>query len=163
MRTLFVTLALLAAARSAAAVPRFDYRQPMPDGTALVGVECQYKQHTLQLNYFYPDKPPARRMDLWRTSDLVRFDPKTFFLQEVLKVERQCTVGKDHYKVRFTGVPGANNATWLCGASTGARATVWKNGKQVFDEDMAVCQQEGYMKTIRFMRDAEEPAVQWSE
>src|SRR5437016_4679056 len=68
----------------------------------------------------YPDKPPRRPMDLWRTADLVKFDPVTWFLTDVYEVERLCNVGKDKYRVRFRGVPGASNAQWQCGTSSGA-------------------------------------------
>lgn len=159
MSVLVAAVTLVATVQSKAMVPQYDYRLPMADGMALVGMDCQRKQRSLELAFFYPDKPPRRQMDLWRTSDLVKFDPVTWFLTDVYEVERRCNAGKDKYIVRFRGVPGASNAQWQCGSSSGAHATVWKNGKIVFDDEMAVCQDDSYIRRVRFSPGTDMPIV----
>lgn len=159
MSVLVAAVSLVAAVQSKAIVPQYDYRQPMADGVALVGMDCQRKQRKLELGFFYPDQPPRRHMDLWRTADLVRFDPVTWFLTDVYEVERRCVLGKNKYIVRFRGVPGASNAQWQCGATSGAHATVWKNGRVVFDDEMAVCQEDSYIRKLVFSSGTDMPVI----
>lgn len=159
MSVLVAAVSLVAAVQSKAIVPQYDYRQPMADGVALVGLDCQRKQRRLELAFFYPDQPPRRPMVLWRTSDLVKFDPVTLFLTDVYEVERKCVLGKDKYIVRFRGVPGASNAQWQCGSSSGAHATVWKNGRLVFDDEMAVCQDDSYIRRMVFKSGTDMPVI----
>ena len=83
----------------------------------------------------------------------------TWFLTDVYEVERQCVLGKDKYIVRFRGVPGASNAQWQCGGSSGAHATVWKNGRVVFDDEMAVCQDDSYIRKIVFSSGTDMPVI----
>jgi hypothetical protein len=159
MSVLVAAVSLVAAVQSKAIVPQYDYRQPMADGVALVGMDCQRKKRKLELRFFYPDQPPRYHMDLWKTSDLVKFDPVTMFLTDVYEVERQCHLGKDKYRVRFRGVPGASNAQWQCGASSGAHATVWKNGRVVFDDELAVCQEDSYIRKVVFSSGTDMPVI----
>lgn len=159
MSVLVVAVSLVAAVQSKAVVPQYDYRQPMADGVSLVGMDCQRKQRRLELGFFYPDKPPRRPMDLWKTSDLVKFDTTTWFLTDVYEVERHCVIGKDRYVVRFRGVPGASNAQWQCGGTSGAHATVFKNGRVVFDDEMAVCQDDSYIRKVEFKPGTDMPVV----
>jgi hypothetical protein len=159
MSVLVAAVSLVAAVQSKAIVPQYDYRQPMADGVALVGMDCQRKKRKLEVRFFYPDQPPRYHMDLWKTSDLVRFDPVTMFLTDVYEVERQCQLGKDKYRVRFRGVPGASNAQWQCGASSGAHATVWKNGRVVFDDELAVCQEDSYIRKVVFSPGTDMPVI----
>ncbi|UTY59966.1 hypothetical protein [Massilia sp. erpn] len=143
-----------------AGVPSYDFRQPQKDGVVLVGMECHHKNLTLELGVFYPSDPPSKRMDLWNTADLVKFNPETSMVQDIFTVEKRCTLGADRYKVQLKGVPGAANAMSRCGASTGVHASVWKNGQAIFDEDLERCNGDSNIKKLRFEQGADLPAIE---
>lgn len=150
IRSLSSILLFLGSSVCFAEVPAYDARQPQRDGTVLVGMECHHRDLTLEIGLFFPASPPAKRMDLWNISDLVKFNASTYFVEKIEKVVRGCNIGDSHYKVRFEGIPGANNAMWMCGASTGVHATVWRNGTMVFDDDLYKCGRDDYVGTVRF-------------
>jgi len=134
MKSMLACAALLSLPLSGAAeVPVYDYRQPLHN-EAVVGIECHQKRETLEVGIYKPADGPLKRMDLWRVDDLIRMDGQTFQVEGVRRVERNCVIGTDRYRVRFVGLPGAANANWLCGALMSASVTVWKNGRQVLDE-----------------------------
>ncbi len=141
-------------------VAPYDIKQPPRDGLVLVGMECHHKNHTLELGVFFPISPPQKRMDLWSTSDLVSFDSQTHMLEEVRVVEKRCNLGDERFRIRFEGLPGANNAMWVCGASTGAHAKVWRNEKLVFDGDLYRCNQDGFIKKVSFKRGIDAPEIE---
>ncbi|NVD97413.1 hypothetical protein [Massilia sp. BJB1822] len=143
-----------------AGVPNYDFRQPQKDGVVLVGMECHHKNLTLELGVFYPNDPPTKRMDLWKTDDLVKFNPETSMVQEILSVEKRCTLATDRYKVQLKGVPGAANAMSRCGASTGVHASVWKNDQIIFDEDLERCSRDSNIKKLLFKQGADLPAIE---
>ena len=142
-----------------AGVPNYDNKQPQRDGVVLVGMECHHQNRTLELGVFFPINPPQKRMDLWKTSDLVKFNQQTWMLEDVFVVEKRCSLAEDRYRIRFEGVPGANNAMWICGASTGVHASVWKNGRLVFDEDLYRCSQDSYARRVAFRRGVDAPEI----
>lgn len=150
---------LLAASLCSAEVPTYDARQPQRNGVTLVGMECHHKNLTLEIGVFFPASPPTKRMDLWNTSDLAKFNSTTYSLEKVETVERKCNVGSNHYKIRFEGIPGASNAMWMCGASTGVHASVWRNEKMIFDEDLYKCNRNDYIQQIRFKDGVDAPEV----
>jgi len=127
-----LSLPLLALAE--AEIPTYDFHRLLHDGEAVVGLECHKKDATLEVGIYYASEGPLKRMDLWRVDDLVEVDHDTFQVGHVRQVERSCVIGKDRYRVRFVGLPGAMNANWLCGALMSATVTVWKNGRQVLDD-----------------------------
>lgn len=144
-------------------IPLYDFRTPMQDGVILVGMECHKKNGTLELGLFYANRPPGKRMDLWRTHDLVRYDPTSMMVAEVLHLERQCVIGADRYRVRFTGLPGAANANSMCGAVVTAAAQVWKNGRLVFDKELDRCDGGNRIRTARFRRGVDVPDIEHFE
>jgi hypothetical protein len=146
-----------------AGVPLYDFKQVQRDGVVLVGMECQHRTRTLELGLFFSNHPPQKRMDLWQTSDLVKFDAHTFMLTDVLTVEKRCEVEDARDRVEFTGVPGATNAMWMCGAGNGAHASVWKNDKLVFDEDLYRCSRDGYIKKVTFRIGVDAPEIERQE
>ncbi|MES2759660.1 MAG: hypothetical protein V4693_20000 [Pseudomonadota bacterium] len=139
MRVLLLCLLLAASVCGAADVPLYDFRKPLRDGVILVGMECHTKNRTLEVALFDGNRPPDKRMDLWPTAELVRYDGETNMVSEILELERQCMLGDDRYVVRFRGLPGAANATWQCGAIVTASAKVWKNGRLLFDGVLDTC------------------------
>jgi hypothetical protein len=159
MRLSISILLLVASSLGGAEVPTYDFRKPQRDGVTLVGMECHHRNLTLEIGLFFPASPPTKRMDLWNLSDLVKFNPSTYALEKIESVERRCNVGSSHYKIRFEGIPGASNAMWMCGAATGVHATVWRNDKLVFDEDLSRCNQDDYIRQIRFKDGADAPEV----
>lgn len=141
-------------------VPLYDIKQPQHHGVVLVGMECNHKNLTLELGMFFPISPPQKRMDLWNTSDFVNFDSQTYMLEEVYVVEKRCNVADERYRIRFEGIPGANNAMWMCGASTGVHASVWRNEILVFDKDLYRCNQDGYIKKVAFKSRVDAPEIE---
>lgn len=160
MRVFSSILLFLVSSFCEAQVPSYDFRQPQRDGVTLVGLECHHRNITLEIGLFFPANPPTKRMDLWRLDDLVKFNPSTYFLEKVEAVERRCNIGDDRYRVRFEGIPGASNAMWMCGASTGVHATVWRNEKIVFDEDLYKCNREDYVSLVRLKNGMASPEVE---
>lgn len=159
IRIFSLLLFLISASLCFAEVAPYDIRQPQHDGVILVGIECHHRNHILELGLFFPSNPPTKRMDLWNLSDLVRFNPKTYDLEKTEIVERRCKIKDSQYKVRFEGVPGASNAMSMCGAGTGVHATVWKNEKIVFDDDLYICHRDEYIGIVRFKDDIDAPEV----
>lgn len=90
----------------------------------------------------------------------MKFDPATYFLQTVETVARKCNIGSDHYKILFSGLPGANNAMWMCGAVTGVHVSVWKDGAMIFDEDIYRCNRDDYISQVRFRHGVTAPEVE---
>jgi hypothetical protein len=135
MKSILVCAILLALPLSRAAeVPVYDYRQPLHNG-AVVGIECYKTKGRLEVGIYTQADGQLKRMDLWRVEDLILLDGETFQVRGVRQVERNCEIGKDRYRVRFVGLPGAMNANWQCGALMSASVTVWKNGRRVLDRD----------------------------
>jgi hypothetical protein len=153
-------IGLLALPVLAREVPTYDYRQPMRDGVILVGMECHKKNHTLEIGIFYPSAPPGKPMDLWRTDQLVTFDKKTSFVDHENEVQKSCVLDAHRYQVRFRGIAGAANAMWMCGASQSARATVWRDGRMIFDDDLERCGTEEGIRKVRFSADSDQPVVE---
>lgn len=144
----------------AAPVATVDYRKPLKDGDSLVGMECHWKNQTLDIGAFDSSNPPTRRMDLWAAWDLVEYNEKTGMIKKTLSVERLCKLGADTYKVRFTGAPGNANIQGRCGAFVSARATVWKNGRKLFDEELEDCMGEPpAIASVRFTAGSDTPIV----
>lgn len=160
MRLFHIVLLGTALQASAAPIPLVDYKTPLKDGQSLVGMECHWKNQTLEIGQFDSSHPPARRMDLWAAWDLVEFDQKTGMLKKTLSVERSCKLGAVTYKVRFTGAPGNANIQGRCGAFVSARATVWKNGRKLFDEELEECMgEQPAIATVRFTPASDTPVV----
>ncbi len=147
----FAFLLLASLARQGnAEVPLFDVKQPQGVGGVLVGMECNAQTRTLELGITFPYNPRPKLKELWRTRDLVKFDPTTFMVEEILFVERQCKLGSDNYRIRLEGIPGAANAMWMCGADTGVNAKVWINDKLNYDEDLHRCEPRRYVTSATF-------------
>lgn len=151
---------LVVSSLCSAEVPTYDARKPQTDAVTLVGLECHHRNMTLEIGLFFAIKPPTKRMDLWDISDLVKFNPSTYFLEKVEKVEKICNIGGNHYKIRFEGIPGANNAMWMCGAVTGVHISIWRDGAVVFDEDMYRCNRDDYISQVRFKNGVTAPEVE---
>ena len=98
-------------------------------------------------------------MDLWQAWDLLVFDQKTSLLLKTLAVQRSCTLGEDTFKVRLEGVAGNANAQGQCGAWATAHATVWRNGRKVYDADLAECSGEKNIASLRFVPGTDSPKV----
>lgn len=160
IRSLSSIFLLLVSSLCSAEVPTYDARQPQRDGITLVGMECHHRNLTLEIGLFFPTSPPTKRMDLWSISDLVKFNPSTYFLEKVEAIERRCNIGGNRYKVRFEGIPGANNAMWMCGAGTGVHASVWRNEKMLFDEDLYKCNRDDYVSLVLFKNGVAAPEVE---
>ena len=60
---LFCSIAICSAA-IAREVPAVDYRAQVNDGDALIGIECQTRNNTLEVVAINPGPAPGRRMDL---------------------------------------------------------------------------------------------------
>lgn len=159
----FVAVALFGAvvqiSSHASSIPPRDFRAPIKDGESVVGMECHWRNKTLEIGLFYPGTSPERRMDMWSTSDMVVFDKKTSLVKETRFLERQCKLGAHDYKVRLTGVPGNSNALGACGAFVTARATVWKNGRKLFDEDLDDCFGDKAYSSVRFTAQSDRPVT----
>lgn len=145
---------------TAAPIPAVDYKAPIKDGDSLVGMECHWKNQTLEIGLFDSSHPPTRRMDLWSAWGLVEFNQKTGMLKKSLSVERSCKLGADTYKVRFTGAPGNANIQGRCGGFVSARATVWKNGRTLFDEELEECMgEQPAIASVRFTAGSDTPVI----
>ena len=155
---LFCSIAICSAA-VAGEVPTVDYRAPVKDGDTLVGIECHKRNNTLEVVAINPGHSPGRRMDLWHTWDLLVYEQKTSMLLKTLAVQRTCKLGEDTFKVRLEGVAGNANAQGQCGAFSTAHATVWRNGRKVYDADLAECWGEKNIATLRFVPGADAPKV----
>lgn len=160
IRSFSLIVLLLVSSLCAAEVPAYDARRPQGDGVTLVGMECHHRNMTLEIGVFFPSNPPTKRMDLWNISDLVKFNPSTYFLEKFEAIERKCNIGGKHYRIRFEGIPGANNAMWMCGAGTGVHVSVWRDGTEVFDEDMYKCNRDDYVSQVRFKNGIAAPEVE---
>lgn len=147
-------------ALAAAPIPMVDYQTRLNDGDTVIGMECHWKNQTLEIGQFDSTRPPPRRMDLWSAWNLVHFNDKTGILTKTLSVERQCKLGAATFKVRFTGAPGNANIQGRCGAFVNARATVWKNGRKLFDQEFEDCmgEQPG-IATVRFTPASDTPII----
>ena len=159
VRIILAAASMLAGGAALAEVPRYDFRQPLRDGAILVGMECNHKNEVLEIGIYPAGNPPAKRMDLWKTSDLVSYDAKTFMVSGIRHVERTCTFRHDRYQVRFDGLPGAANAMWMCGAVVTATARVWKNGRLVYEQELARCGAEDSVRIARFGRGSDVPEL----
>jgi len=135
---------------SSAEVPLYDFNQPVRDGMILVGMECNHKKQSLEIGIFDSGNPPTKRMDLWKTSDLVTYDAKTSMVTSIRQLHRSCTIGNDRYQVRFDGLPGAMNAMWTCGAIVTAKAKVWKNGRLIYEKELSRCGADDSVRVARF-------------
>jgi hypothetical protein len=154
MRPLFASLFLVAASTQAADIPLHDFRSPMRDGMSVVGIDCDRGAGALEVRLFHPGSPPSKAMDLWRTVSLVTLDKTSFNYTAQHHVERRCMLGRDRYRVRLTGVPGALNAQWQCGALVHVQTKVWKNGRMVFDQQFGDCSWEPGKTGVRFVAGA---------
>lgn len=150
---------LIVSSLCGAEVPTYDARKLQSDGVILVGMECHHRNMTLEIGLFFSINPPTKRMDLWSVSDLVKFNPSTYFVEKVESVERKCDIGSNSYKIRLEGIPGANNAMWMCGAGTGVHVSVWRDSVVVFDEDMYKCNLDDYISQVRFKKGVAAPEV----
>lgn len=160
MRAILLCGLFAAAHTCLAAEPRLrDFREPLGNGAILVGMHCDAVAGKLELAYFYPASPPGRAMDLWRTSDLVSVDSEHMMVVETHALERSCKLGANEYRVRFEGVPGNIHLNGLCGAVTFANAKVWKNGRQVFDQDFEQCEGNEAVRSVTFANGADIPDV----
>jgi hypothetical protein len=155
----FTGIYILASTPSFAGVPLYDFKQPVRDGVILVGMECNHKGQSLEFGIFEGGHPPAKRMDLWRTSDLVTYDPDTNMVSSIQQVDRSCTIGNDHYQVRFRGLPGAANAMWMCGAVITAKASVWKNGRLIYEQELLRCGVDDSVRLVRFVPNTDVPSL----
>jgi hypothetical protein len=149
----------VAAGTSTAEVIEYDFRQPIRDGVILVGMECNRNSQSLEFGIFEGAYPPTKRMDLWNTSDLVTYDAQTNMVSSIRYVERRCNIGKDRYRLRFAGLPGAPNAMSICGAIITATASVWKNGKLIYEQRLLPCGVEGAIRLARFVSGGDIPTV----
>jgi hypothetical protein len=156
---ILAVLCISASGFGVAGVPLYDYKQPVRDGVILVGMECNRNSQSLELGIFEAGIPPTKRMDLWKTSDLVSYDAKTYMVTAIRHVERNCTIGNTHYKVRFDGLPGAMNAMWMCGAVVTAKASVWKDGRLIYEQELARCGIDDSVRLARFVPGSDMPAV----
>lgn len=159
VRAVLVSVCILVSGTGTAGVPLYDFRQAVRDGVILVGMECNRKTESLELGIFESRYPPTKRMDLWKTSDLVTYDAETNMVSSVLHVERNCTIGKDRYRVRLAGLPGAPNAMWACGAIVTAKASVWKNGRLIYDQKLLSCGVDGAVRLVRFVSGTDVPTL----
>lgn len=159
MRLPALPIALLALSANAAGIPLYDYKQPLKDGLTVVGIECHKKNGTLEIGNFDASRPPDKRMDLWATWDLVRYNRNTSMVEQILEVEKRCNIGDDHYVVRFKGAPGNSNAMGQCGAFISAEARVTKNGKVLFDQQLEQCNDEAPIRTVRFSTGSDRPQI----
>jgi len=155
---LFCSIAVCSATM-AREVPTVDYRAEVKDGDALIGIECHKRNKTLEVVAIDSGNSPGRRMDVWQAWDLLVFDQKTSMLLKKLAVQRSCKLGDDTFKVRLEGVPGNSNAQGRCGAFATAHATVWRNGRKVYDADLAECSGEKNIATLRFVPGLDAPKV----
>jgi hypothetical protein len=159
VRAILAEVCILATRVSLAEVPLYDFKQPVRDGVILVGMECNHKGEALELGIFEAGNPPTKRMDLWRTSDLATYDAKTFMVSSIRHVERSCTLGNDRYQVRFEGLPGALNAMWMCGAVVTAKASVWKNGRLIYEQELSRCGVDDSVRIARFVPGTDIPVL----
>ncbi|MET3133370.1 hypothetical protein AAKU55_003660 [Oxalobacteraceae bacterium GrIS 1.11] len=159
MRPLLAACLYLAAHASFADnIPEYDYTKPLKDGVNVVGMECHKKNGTLELGYFDSTSPPTKRMDLWRSYDLVKYDAHSM-VKKILEVERHCQLADDRYVIRFRGAPGNSNAMGHCGATVYAGAKVWKNGVMVFDQDFESCDAKETIRSVRFSHGSDLPQI----
>ena len=159
VRAILTGLCILVADASSAEVRLYDFKQPVRDGVTLVGMECNHKSQSLEIGIFDSANPPTKRMDLWRTSDLVTYDAKTYMVSSIRHLERSCTIGSDRYQVRFEGLPGAMNAMWMCGAVVTAKANVWKNGRLVYEQELARCGVDDSVRLAKFVLGVDVPTL----
>lgn len=160
MRTMLLAGLLAAAGASAAVEPRLrDFREPLGPGANVIGMRCDQAAGTLELAYFDPSSPPLKPMALWLASDLVGVDRETMVVNEIRTLERSCTLGANVYRVVFEAVPGNVAVNSLCGAVTYANAKVWKNGRQVYDEDFERCGGTEAVRSVTFANGADIPQV----
>jgi len=139
-----------AADAHSAELPLYDFNQPVRDGVILVGMECNHKKQSLEIGIYDSGNPPTKRMDLWKTSDLVIYDAKTSMVSSIRQLHRNCSIGNDHYQVRFDGLPGAMNAMSPCGAIVTAKAKVWKNGRLIYEQALSKCGADDSVRVARF-------------
>ena len=144
---------------SIAGVAMYDFKQPIRDGIILVGMECNRKSQSLEIGIFEGGYPPNKRMDLWKTSDLVTYDTETNMVSSIQHVQRNCIIGKDHYRIRFAGLPGATNAMWQCGAIITAKASVWKNDHLIFEQPLLPCGIDGAVRLAKFVSGTDIPTL----
>lgn len=159
IRAVLTGVCILASNTSLADVPIYDFRKPVRDGVILVGMECNHKSQSLEIGIFYAGNPPTKRMDLWKTSDLVSYDEKTYMVTSIRHVERRCTIGGDRYKVRLDGLPGAMNAMWMCGAGVTAKASVWKNSRLILQQELLRCGVDDGVRLVRFVPGTDVPTL----
>ncbi|MGJ9418590.1 hypothetical protein ACHAC9_12605 [Massilia sp. CMS3.1] len=159
IRAVLTAVCILASNASLADVPLYDFRQPVRDGVILVGMECNHKSQSLEIGIFYAGNPPTKRMDLWKTSDLVSYDAKTYMVTSIRHVERGCVLGSDRYRVRLDGLPGAMNAMWMCGAAVTAKASIWKNGRPIFEQELSRCGVDDSVRLVRFAPGTDVPTL----
>ena len=160
IRAVLSAVCIVASNASLADVPIYDFRQPVRDGVILVGMECNHKKsQSLEIGIFSAGNPPAKRMDLWKTSDLVSYDAKTYMVTSIRHVERACVIGNDRYRVRLDGLPGAMNAMWMCGAVVTAKASVWKNNRPIFEKELSRCGVDASVRLVRFVPGTDVPTL----
>jgi hypothetical protein len=162
---LFITLALAQRICDAAEVKRYVRTSVGADNTLIVGVACNHADNRVEIGLYTPGELPAdRRIDLWDTFDLIKDNPDGASIAKLLHVERRCVLKRDRYRIRLTGEPGNWNMNGECGAITYAKATVWLNGKPIFDKPIASC--EDYrttgahvLKLIIFQPSSDDPIL----
>lgn len=140
-------------------VATVDHRAPVRDGARLVAIECNQGKQELEVAVVLPGPPPGKRVDAWEARDLVVFDQTTWDFVRTLAVQRSCRIGGASFKVRLEGIPGASNAQRQCGAYASARATVWRNGRKVFDQPLGTCDGDNNIGALRFLPGSPDPII----
>lgn len=138
-------------------IRRYDKNGPKSDDQFIVGVECSKAGNYLQIGFFDAYNVPEKRMDLWDTFDLKKNNANGDGVEKALSVERRCSLGAHHYKLRITGAPANWNLNGACGSITYAKAKVWKDGALIFDEDISSCRDDRALKLMTFFPEADKP------
>ena len=160
---LLIALALAQTICDAAEVRQYVRTSPKSDDTLIVGGACRQADNRLEIGLYTSYELPAdSKIELWDTFDLKKDNPDGESIAKLLHVERRCVLNRDRYRVRLTGEPGNWNMNGECGALTYAKATVWRNGKVIFDKPISTC--EDYrtshpLKLIMFQPPRDEAVV----
>lgn len=153
----------LAFINAAIRIPQYDASGPKSDDMRFVGIGCDQEAKTLEIGYFNAHNLPSSGMSLWHLFDLkTNSSPDERGNQHVLAVHdvtHVCSFGTTRYVIKIQAVPVSWNFTGPCGGLTYGRATIYKNGRKLFDEIFETCESTEIIAKVRLTAATDGPTI----
>lgn len=144
-------------------IPQYNRSGARNDDTRVIGIDCDQTTKILEVGYFTAYNLPDKKIELWDIFDLkTNSKPDERGDQHVLAVHevvRKCSLGKTHYVVKISAVPGSWSMKGECGGSTFGRAIILRNNVTIFDGIFEGCGSREIVARIRIAAGQRTPSV----